>query len=354
MDLVKNQLANDQLLKLELQNKKIYTESLRDMIIRVQSEPKRKMIYSGIKENSVGFIFGPAKSGKTILCENLGFSIAAGLDSYLGQPIEHENRKVLFISLEEFYPDRTDRNQKQIAKLLQEKGEEWLDNYVVVNENMPRYLSSDKDWVILHERFQELKPGMVFIDSLSRLYTGSIEDSAVAKELMRKLRELANSTKTTIAVIHHTPKLQDSTPLTIDTLAGSRMLGQEADFVIGLNRTANTRYLKNVAFRYASDNCETVDVIKLTDDLWFKQVEKVEEMRLLACSDGRRNNVNKDRVYEFIKSKYEINDGNVKTSEITESIDGISPQAIFDILKTLAYDEKRIIKISHGVYKAVI
>ncbi|MBK8522451.1 MAG: AAA family ATPase [Chitinophagaceae bacterium] len=353
MDLVKNELAVDQQIQTELQNKSC-TESLRDMIIRVESEPKRKMIYSGIKENSVGFVFGPAKSGKTILCENLGFSIAAGLDSYLGRPIEIENRKVLFISLEEFYPDRTERNEKQTNKLVEEMGFEWINNYRVVNENMPRYISLVEDREMLHTIFQEEKPGTVFIDSLSRLYSGSIEDSATAKELMRKLRELANSTKTTIVIIHHTPKMHDSTPLTIASLAGSRMIGQEADFAIGINKTMNnTRYLKDVAFRYASDNKETVDVIKLTDELWFEKIEEVQEGKLLACSDGRRNDANRNRVLDFIISKSEINNGIVKTSDINEGIDGISKQAIAEILKSLATDGK-INKVFHGEYKAVL
>jgi D-lactate dehydrogenase len=45
------------------------------MMVKVNSEPLPFMYYSGIKENSVGFVFGPPKSGKTIYCENLAMSI---------------------------------------------------------------------------------------------------------------------------------------------------------------------------------------------------------------------------------------------------------------------------------------
>ena len=133
-----------------------YTSNIRDMMARVQSEPKMKMIYSGIKENSVGFIFGPSKSAKTIFCENLGFSIASGATSFLDIPLNIENRKVLFLSLEEFYAGRTERNETQLSKLLSSgKGDTWLDNYIVVNENMPRYISTDEEWDILKKVITE-------------------------------------------------------------------------------------------------------------------------------------------------------------------------------------------------------
>jgi hypothetical protein len=107
-----------------------YALPLREMIEKVQSEPKREMLYSGIQKNSIGFVFGPSKSAKTIFCENLGLSIAAGKGDYLGLPINSENRKVLFASLEEFYSGRTDRNAKQIQRLIKEVGNDsWLDNY---------------------------------------------------------------------------------------------------------------------------------------------------------------------------------------------------------------------------------
>jgi RecA-family ATPase len=93
----------------ELLESQVIASSLRDIIARVKKEPKLKMVYSGIKDKSVGVIFGPSKSGKTMYCENLGMSIAAGAKEYLGLPIDIDNRNVIFLSLEEHYANRTDR-----------------------------------------------------------------------------------------------------------------------------------------------------------------------------------------------------------------------------------------------------
>ena len=105
-------------------------------------EPPSQMIYSGIKQNSVGFIFGASKAGKTIYGENLGMSIAAGAKEYLGEPIGIENGKVLFVSLEEFYKGRTERNLKQAKKLQKEYGSEWTENYHAAPIDFPQIFNN--------------------------------------------------------------------------------------------------------------------------------------------------------------------------------------------------------------------
>lgn len=330
-----------------------YTANLREMIERVKAEPKMKMIYPGIKENSVGFVFGPSKSAKTIFCENLGLSIASGQDNFLGCPLNVENRKVLFISLEEFYAGRIERNTKQVAKFPNsEKGLSWLDNYIVVDENMPRYISTDEHWLILKNAIVQRNPGIVFIDSLSRLYEGGIEDSKVAKDVMKRLRELSNETKTTVVVIHHTHKISNS-PITIYSMAGSRIIGQDADFMIGMNKTLdNKRYIKNVAFRYGSDDFDKVTVFNIGVDCWLNVVGHEEEAKLLAVYDGRVSDLNKDKVINFIKENCSSEKPYIETKELHLSLvsSGImSKPTLHAQLKKLV-DDKKINKSEKGKY----
>jgi KaiC/GvpD/RAD55 family RecA-like ATPase len=330
--------------------KQTYTSNLRDMINRVDSEPKAKMIYSGIKENSVGFIFGPPKCGKTLSCENLAMSIAAGENSYLDIPIQIENRKTLFISMEEFYKGRTERNKLQVSKLIEKHGDQWLDNYIVVNENIPRYLVTGEEWNIIKNIIVKENPGIVFFDSLSRMHSGSIEESKVAKELMKNLRELTNELKVTVVVIHHTYKLTNE-PLTISTLAGSRIISQDADFMIGLNRTTDgKRYIKEVAFRYAPENATTVRTFEIGDDCWLKLTGEVEEFKLLSVYDGRVDDGNRERLFEFIAER---NGEPVSFSEIEKMFIAtkiMSKPTAYAQLNHLER-EGRIVKPEKGIYK---
>ncbi len=271
----------------------IYTSRFDIISQKVKSEPPEKLIWRGIKENTVGFLVGPPKCGKTTIAETLLMSIASGANDFLGDPLDILNRKALVLSLEEYYRGRTERNNKQEEFLLQNYGLDLNGNYFVANEKIPRYISEDTDWNILKYVIHELQPGIVVIDSLTRLYSGSIEDSQVAMEVMKRLRELIDGTQTALIVIHHVPKLQNQ-PLSIYAVAGSRVLAQEADFVIGLNKTQKgDRYIKNIAFRYApGDDDDSVLMYRINDYQWIESLGPASENELLEANDGRRNNDN--------------------------------------------------------------
>ena len=66
--------------------KKKYRRKLRlsfgDLMKRNRGKKAPKQYWAGIINKSVGLIYGPAKSGKTILCENLAFSIVSGKKNF--------------------------------------------------------------------------------------------------------------------------------------------------------------------------------------------------------------------------------------------------------------------------------
>jgi len=329
-----------------------YTASLDMMMKRVNSEPKLPMIYSGIKKNSVGIIVGPSKSGKTMFCENLAMCIASGESHYLDLPIDIQNRKVLIISFEEFYTTRTERNILQAKRLVEKYGDAWLKQYIVANEKMPSYLET-KDWKILEDLINDVQPGIVFLDSLTHMYNGTIEDSETAKGVMQKIRELSEKTKTTIVVIHHTTKMYDK-PLTMDSIAGSRVIAQECDFMIGLNKTPDGHhYVKDVAFRYIPCNDEHVKTYKIDEDCWLNVTGEADEMRLLTALDGRRDEGNKELILDFITEQAESGSTVVPFKMISEEFvkpKVMSSQAAHDNLNKLV-KENKIIKVAKGEYK---
>jgi hypothetical protein len=327
-----------------------YALSLREMMKKVSTEPALKMIYPGIKEHSMGIIFGTSKSGKTMYSENFGMSIAAGATSYLGAPIDIENRKVLFISLEEHAVHRTGRNKLQADRLIAQYGSEWLDNYIVVSEKLPRYIATNDDWAILRDLVNNVDPGLTIIDSLTHLYSGSIEESATAKILMQNLRELTEATSTTILGIHHTTKLYDR-PLSIDAIAGSRILMQELDFMFGINRTSNNiHYIKDVALRYAQCR-DLAKTFNIENDCWLNITGEMEESTILSSVDGRTRDENKKSIYQYF------------LTQAKEGIEVCSANAVFErfameMSKPTFYsnlekliNEKKIIKFQHGEYK---
>jgi RecA-family ATPase len=274
------------------------TLSMPEILKKLETSEPIPFLWSGIKKNSYGFIFGPSKSGKTTLAENLGLSIVMKKPDYLGMPLQIGNYKVLFISLEEFWQPRTERNAKQIKECLSTDSE-LLKNYIVVNDLFPRYIDSSESWKILNTTIQGSGVDIVIIDSLTRLYSGDIESSDTAQTVSKKLREITNNNKITLIVIHHTPKIAGRA-ITMDSLAGSRVLAQEADFMIGVSKSYNgSRYLKEVAFRYKQES-ENVLLLKLNENLWFEPNCWINEQKLLFQADGRTDSTNRDSLYQYI------------------------------------------------------
>ena len=321
------------------------TSTLADMMERVKSEPKQKMLYSGIKEKSLGIIVGPSKSGKTTYCEKLAMAIASGATEFLDMPLDISNRKVLVISLEEHYSRRTERNMKQAAVISSEKGNDWEQNYIVATEEMPTYLTSDADWQLIEDVILQHAPGFVLIDSLTHMYKGSIEDSVVAKNIMKRLRDLAGATDTTIAVIHHTHKMYGQ-PLSIDTIAGSRVIAQELDFMIGINRTLDgKKYIKDVAFRYWQER-EQVLQFEIDDTCSIVPVGEVDESALLSATDGRRDDSNPKKVIEFMQARSTAGATIVAAHELEAKF--VQPQVMS---KPTLYKSLRQLELQGGIIK---
>lgn len=329
---------------------------LNQLIQRARKEPAVPFVWSGIKQNSFGFIFGPSKSGKTTVCENLAMCMASGISEFLGHAITPNNYKVLIISLEEYWTQRTERNTKQAEFVSDNVGNEnWLNNILVINEKVPRVISSDDEWYMIEKMIKQNNANFVIIDSLSRLYEGGIEDSSLAKKVALKLRELCHKLKITLVVIHHCPK-QTGKPLTIDSLAGSRMLAQEADFMIGVGKSPEgKRYVKEVAFRYKPEDSENVKMFDIDNNQWIIEGAAISEAALLKESDGRQDDTNSTAILDFIIEKTESIQGETYTGEMIEnfvSTKMMSKATLFNCLEKLVIKEK-ITKIGKGKYKSI-
>ena len=181
---------------------------------------------------------------------------------------------------------------------------EVLNNLWVINEEFPRFFSNKNDFKHLYSAIIETKATVVFVDSLTRMAYGVIEDSTYCRNLGIILRDINNDCNTTMIVIHHTPKLKGG-PIDIDSVAGSRILSQEADFMIGVNKTiGGVRYIKDVAFRYAQEKEEVLE-FRINNNLWIEPVKWTSEQSILKLEDGRVNDSTKNLIVYFIDSSEE-------------------------------------------------
>lgn len=264
--------------------------------------PPKKMLWSGVKEKSFGLVFGPSKSGKTIFCENLAMSIAVGKKDFFDYPLEGIPKKVLFIGLEEFWEDRVERNIKQFETLNQEEQALMETNYLYQPIDFSKLIIRDNDWEELQDAIGNSGAEVVFIDSITRMNHGKLEDSSTAEKIMVRLRTIAQDLSITLFAIHHTPKMFGK-PICMDSIKGSSTFAQEADFAIGINRTdKNYRYMKNVFFRYASDDDELVKEFVIPESTWLEFIDEADENEIILRNDRRRKDDKREVILNFFNN----------------------------------------------------
>lgn len=330
-------------------NIEVATVSLMSLFERSKRMKPVPKVWSGIKKGSLGFVFGPSKSGKSTLCECLGMSLAVGLTEFCGLPLSGEQAKILYISLEEYWENRIERNKSQRGFLFISEHKKLGDNFFTNNENFPNVIQNDSDLKFIENEINKCEPEIVFIDSFTRLLTDKVEDSSRTNIMMQRLRKMCNDTGATFALIHHTTKAKDKS-LSILNMAGSRVLSQEADFLIGVNRAPNgQRYIKDVAFRYAKES-EKVIPFDINDNRWIIAQRPVYESELLSAGDGRKDDANKQSIYAYFKSV----DNQVSIADLKEHFNNeMSKKTLHNNLKKLI-EEGKIEKIEKGVYKCSV
>jgi len=341
--------------KKQKQNKKFTVLPFEQLLSQTNKLPKQETIWAGIKEGSFGIIYGPSKSGKTTFCENLALCLVVGRPNFWGRKLYNSKpHKVLFIGLEENCLPRAERGKKQISVLSEAERKLVGQNYLQPDCYFQQSIQGDSEWKLLRQAIKDSSAKIVFIDSLTRLYTGSLEESSTAKSVTLRLRKMSRDLGITLIVIHHTTKSQGK-PMSQDSIAGSRVIAQEADFAIGINRIFNgKRYLKEVFYRYEKHSDTDVKLFSIDDNQWLIPGELLKEFKLFKREDGRSDDNSYNEVIAYLN---EITDktGLVSSNALIEKFVNtkvISKPTLYSYLRRMC-DENLLGKKGNGVYQVI-
>jgi len=323
------------------------------MMVAYKEQPRPEPLWNGITKKSFGLVFGPSKSGKTIICENFAMSLACGRKQFFGHKLDGIPKKILFLGLEEFWVNRASRNKKQY-KVLKKDEQLLIDqNYLYQGIDFKKRIITRNDWKELNATVIESQAEIVFIDSITRLNHGKLEDSDTAETIMQNLREICYNNGITLLCIHHTPKMKNK-EITMDCIKGSAVFSQESDFAIGINRTTKgNRYLKSVFYRYAPDDIETVSEFNLNESTWCNYNGEVYENEILERTDRRKINNKETEILNYFQ---ENPDTTFKTSDLIYQFKqkfDIKERMSKNYLKILS-DKGKIDGNKHGVYKYIM
>ena len=283
VDLITKDLKNNQKLleNNSLDSSCLVVKKANTWVDQAKNRPIPNMLFSELwYEKEVCILFADTNLGKSILAVQIADSISRGT-SISGFKLESEPRKVLYLDFE--------LSDKQFENRCSEEYQnhyQFSPNFLRAEINteldIPKEYKGIEDYLCatLDIIIKKNSVSVLIIDNLTFLSSEN-EKAKDALVLMKTLKKLSQKEDLSILVLAHTPKRDESKPISKNDLAGSKMLMNFCDssFAIGTSsQDSSFRYIKQIKQRntehlYHSENVIVCSVEKETNFLEFQFVE---------------------------------------------------------------------------------
>jgi hypothetical protein len=219
------------------------------------------------REGELVLGFGTTGEGKTAAAVQIANDIARGYTS-TGLEVEIEASKDLYFDFELSAAQHLSRYSDSGGIF------EFSENLVRVELDISVYtrgveLVNDWELALLNQiesYILESNARIVFIDNITWL-SRETDKGKFALPLMQRLVNLKKNHGLSVCVLAHTPKRDETRPLCLNDLAGSRILANFADSIFALGKSASdpsVRYLKQIKSRSAETLYTTENVATFT------------------------------------------------------------------------------------------
>lgn len=226
-------------------------------------------------ENEVCCLFADANVGKSILAVQIGNEIAKTLAN--GETVLYYDFE---LSKKQFEMRYTDASSSETFN--------FSDNFIRLELNADairdycEHSDEEFDEILINaieRNIEKYNSKIIIVDNLSWLV--NMRDTAtMAGKLMKNLCTLKNKYGMSILVLSHTPKRNLGSPITQNSLSGSKKLTNffDAMFSVGMSLSdPSIRYVKQIkvrtgGFKYGADNVELCKIEKNGPFLGFKVI----------------------------------------------------------------------------------
>lgn len=245
-----------------------------------EDDPKT-IFYDYLFQNELCVMFSDTGLGKTILAVQIAKEFC---DTF-------PNEKVLYFDFElngKSHEMRYRNEKKEICK--------FSDDLIRLEINFDKQDLEITPEIIIGEikkATEENEAKFVIIDNITYL-ENELHRPDKASVLIKKLKNLKTSLNITLLALAHTPKRDESKPITPNSMSGSKNIANFIDnlFAIGLSsQDTSFRYLKRLKFRNHSADIEVEEIrlfeIKRNDEgfLHFEFIENGKEYEHLKESN---------------------------------------------------------------------
>ncbi len=253
----------------------------------LKMEQPTELVKHILVEHETTILFGDTGLGKSTMAMQMAIDVA------------ETGKKVLFVNFE--------LSQQQLAKKFPEK--QIPDTLFIANIDYTlMHDVTDQSCILSEIEMLALKYGteIIIIDNLTNLCINS-KEGGEAGNVMLRLISLRMSHNWSMLILAHVPKRKPSDPLSLNDLAGSKILSNLADNVVGLNKSklgSDKRYIIQLKYRSFPIELDFQNVqeltLKMSDGyLHFEYGEFEEERIHLPRSRDEKAELERDIIKEL-------------------------------------------------------
>lgn len=297
-------------------------------IAESKSRPIPRMLFSELWfERELCILFADTNIGKSILAVQIANSLSLGKSIY-GFKNECEKMKVLYLDCElsdKQFENRYSNNYSNHYNF----SSNFLRAEINTDVELPKEYKDIESYISaqLEETLSKQNANVIIIDNLTYLKNDN-EKAKDALVLMKHLKSLTKKRNISILVLAHTPKRDESKPITKNDIAGSKMLMNFCDssFAIGSSsKESSYRYIKQIKQRntehvYHNGNVIICEVKKDHNFLCFNFLYYDNENEHLKTNTYQDISERDDKMKELL-------DKNYPNTKIAEEL-GISEGAV--------------------------
>ena len=293
-------------------------KSMNEWLKSASSRPKPKPLFGPFwTSGEIALLFGDTGLGKTILAMQIANDIASGKTT-TGLELELSGRVDYF-----------DFELSDVQHMQRYGSEDWSE-FFKFSEDLHRIeidlsvfqpaIDSDEDWEIalleqIDKQIVESETKIIVIDNVTWL-SRETDRGKFALPLMQRLSTLKKERGLSMLIACHTPKRDETRPIGVNDLAGSKILANFADSIFAIGKSATDsgrRYLKQIKARsaekvYDTDSVAVFDLHKSESKcfLGFEYVDREPERIHLKEFSRREQTTRIKRAHELKEQGYSI------------------------------------------------
>lgn len=280
------------------------------------AEPTPKKLFGSLwLQGELSILYADTGIGKTILAVQIADNICNGKQTL---PFENETgpQKVLYLDFE------LTRKQFQMRYTGLQTGtpHKFNSNFLRAELCFDEEVSDEIVMQAIEDEVVNNQVKVLVVDNITYLKTET-EKGSNALPLMKHLNRLKKEHGLSILVLAHTPKRDESRPITINDLYGSKMISNFIDGAFAMGRcqdAPNMRYIKQVKCRsnemeYHTENVVMFELVKVHGNTQFVFIDFTDEsihLKQLTQTEDK----------ELTAKVYELSDKGYKLQQIADEI----------------------------------